>query len=147
MAYSRSVKSIQNMKSYLDAMVKSKDNLKWLSDDARRLKYKLYEAIDAAEHHKFPPYNKLAEKYIIRVRDDSVVAELRTSASSRLTFDVTDPFGIVQTIIKHKDIDFELFFNEATALDEDDLEMIHDYCKDNGYSIHYSDIGLLVTKT
>jgi hypothetical protein len=158
MGYNPTVKSIQKVRTYLDAMVISEESLTWLVTDPRKLAYQIHEALKAAEELKFSAYASLRKKWMIRYRKErsggKVIAELQDStplASGTLTFeDVFDPLDIVQTVIKHKIMEFELYFPNA-SLAEEDYNLVLAWCNDNNYTCDISNqiqnhkqIGMLI---
>lgn len=148
MAYSLTLKAIQRVKPYLDAMVKSEETLKWKSDDPRKLAYYIHEGLASAKKFNFTQYSRIRDKYKIRYTEKEVIADYQNlpAAAGELTFEgILDPFQIVQTLVKHKELDFDLFFKD-TILQPDDLELVSDWCQENGFEFTEQSNGLLIKK-
>lgn len=137
------------MRTFLDAMVESESSLTWLSLDPKKLAYQIHEGLRAASALNFKTFAGLRGKWVIRYKDDRVIAELQAAppiAGGKLALEgIFDPLDIVQEIIKHKSFDFELVFPDA-SMEEEDTEMVLMWCKDNDYSCTL-DNGISVKKT
>lgn len=147
MGYNPTIKSLQKVRRYLDAMATSQQTLVWLSKEPKKLAYQLHEALVAAEKLNFTTYIELRSKWRIRYKLDRVIAELQSeshSAEGVLSFEgVFDPLDVVQTVIKHKATDFALSFPDASKTDED-IELIKAWCADNNYDYVSSSDGLTI---
>jgi hypothetical protein len=149
MGYVYTTKAIQKVKPYLDAMVKSQTTLTWASKDARKLAYQLHNGLKAAEELKFSPYDTLRHKYRVSATNGKVIAQLKAALSiveGQLDFDITDPFDIVQTIIRHKTVDFVLFFR-MDFVEAETLELVKSWTNNNGYVVEQLDSGLRIIKS
>lgn len=116
---------------------------------AKKLAYQIHEAMYSAETLKFERYQSLRSVYSIRLSADKVIAEKKnalTMPDGKLSFsEFVDPLDIVQTIIRHKNIDFDLIFpNASQALH--DKQLIHEWCKEEDYSYDYTDAGLVISR-
>lgn len=121
-----------------------------MSQDPKKLAYQLHEALLAAdpEHLNFQTYADLRAKWVIRYKKDRVIAELiaASAVSGVLAFEgMFDPLDIVQTIIRHKTVNFELYFPDASNQPED-AKLVTAWCTDNQYADVWADTGLRVNK-
>lgn len=148
MGYNISIRAIKRVEPYLKALVESNANLNWVVPDAKRLAYYIHEGLVSAETLSIKPYDELRKKWKIRYNDrhanqETVMAELimaPESMPSRLQFaGITDTLDIIQTIIKHKHLNFELLFPNATS-----DPMLEDYAKEKNLTIESADFGLLI---
>lgn len=149
MGYVHTTKSIQKVKPYLDAMVKAQGTLTWASNEPKKLAYQLHNGLAAAEVLNFAPYDKLRSKYRISYTHGKVIAQLRAIVAIKegeLNFDgVYDPFEIVQTIIKHKELDFTLFF-PMQFVDPETVELVKAYTDTNNYELEILETGIRILK-
>ena len=148
MGYVHSAKSIQKVKPYLDAMVKAQSTLTWASNEPRKLSYQLHNGLKAAEQLRFAPYDNLRTKYKISYTQGKVIAQLKAvlaTVEGQLNFETTDPFEIVQTIIKHKSLDFALFF-PMQVVEAETLELVSSWTSLNGYAVEHLPEGLRIIK-
>lgn len=149
MGYVRTMKAIQRVKPYLDAMVTANRSLVWTSRDAKKLAYHIHNAFATAKEMNLPQYAELKHKFTIKHRADKVYAELAMAVpeSGRLTFELmTDALEIVSTIIKHKDTEFDFLFPHASEATTE-VGLIRNWADANGYSLDSTKDGLLIKRT
>lgn len=149
MGYVHNTNSIKKVQPYLDAMVKAQGTLTWASSEPKKLSYQLHNGLAAAEELNFAPYHTLRDKYRISWTHGKVIAQLKAVVSiteGQLNFDgVHDAFDIVQTIIKHKELDFALFF-PMQEIDPATVEMVRAWTDVNNYELEQIETGIRILK-
>lgn len=161
MAYSRSTKAVDRVVKQLDKLVDANEDVVWLTADPTKLRYRLHEAFSVIERYpaKFNSYLGIKDKFVIRVRPNKVVAELRTpevvedsnlnvekfnrTISTLLIPDVNTHIAIVGAVIANRAVD-ELHFPQA-FLDDESLAKLFGWTSSNGYHIVRGN-GLTLTK-
>jgi hypothetical protein len=151
MGYTKSPRSITKVRPILELLLNSNaPTIELPTQDATKLIYNIREAINAAKSLQskdpsFEGYASLQEKYILRLRRDSIVAELRDSPAlsivdsiptklSQLTIPgVSDIFGVVGAAIKHKN-HTRLHFPDASR-DSVDMTKLQKWATGSGYEV------------
>lgn len=86
MGYSRSLTTIHRRETLLAPLMKGDARVVWRTtyEEAPRLAYKIMECLHIARARRLevPRLAALADQYVVRVEQDQVVAELRTTAGS-----------------------------------------------------------------
>lgn len=162
MGYSKSPRTIQRVKNHLDQMVASTDRLEWPDKNPAKLSYWIRDGINAAKRfavdserkpvEPYASYARLATKYIIKLGDGKVVAELRdviplpietTGTGKMVLNDLLSEFELVGAAAQHQAP--EMFFPDA---DEEscNMELLHNWCSNNGYFIVANSSGITLTK-
>lgn len=165
MGYSTSIRAFNRVKRYLDEMVSKNEQLVWEAPDAAKLAYYIREGIRIAKGRVsdsktpkqnldfFQPYSSLSAKYVVRVKDNNVVAEPRdlipqlaaSEVLRRMVIEEAEnPLEIVGALIKHKAP--EMFFPNGDESPEN-LAKIYAWSSKNDYFIVASDVGVTLTKT
>jgi hypothetical protein len=159
MGYNLHKDVIERMKSYLDAMASSSEDVEWATDDPM-LAYRIREAIASAKYNRISQYSGLSSKFIVRLMKGKVVAQLRDrlsrpfdseeakKAMSRVVLhDVTSMTGIVGAAISNK-VD-ELYFPNVLATDKGSLDKLYNWNETtkSGYLIvDHVEAGITLTK-
>jgi hypothetical protein len=155
-SYARSKKAILKVESVLKDLLEATDDIAFVSTEPQRLAYCIHEALrSAAVYPEYTNYAELRNKFVIRVKSNKVLAEIRNRQPvalkimkeqlSKMTLDeVTDVLGIVGAAVKHKAT--ELHFPLA-ILSQDDLRTLYNWTVTSGYHIiHHDNAGLTLTK-
>lgn len=133
------------MEIYLKALIPAKTNLEWVSTDAKKLAYQIQEGLSAAEHLGLKQYASLRDNWKFKLKGNKVIAEYQLSIDqipSELTFQQADPFDVIEILVRHKAVEFDLYFPNAIA-----DPLITDYCTAQKYSIEPKQPnGILIKK-
>jgi len=153
MGYTLNPESIARVKSYLDQMVASDEDIEWHSDNAQ-LAYALRNGINAAIRFNIGEYARLKSKYVLRQRSGKVVAELRDRLPGimrainelKMTIkEIETETAIVGAMIENS-ARMEVYFPDAILSDEQ-LKDLYAFTSTSGYSIiNHKEEGVTVTK-
>lgn len=148
MGYTITPKSVQKVKPYLDAMLKAKSTLEFATEQPKQLAYQLQQAMTSAVHLKFEPYASLRDNYTIKTQEDRIIARftdfLQLPPDTLMFNDAKDAFAVVTTIIKHKDLDFVLWF--PNKFDDSELELIENYTNANNFEMSVNEDGVRIKR-
>jgi len=85
MGYTKNPTAIDKVEKFLSMMVSANENLEWETTDPNRLAYYLREGISASgilhrnnNDERLKNFSELKSKFIIRVKENKVIAQLRT---------------------------------------------------------------------
>lgn len=140
MAYSSSVSAILRVKEYLDTLVNSKASFEWRVSNPQKFAYQLREAFKVARAFKeqYPLYAKLSDRFIIRVRQATVFAEMKEVldiqpvALGKVTIDhARSPMEIVSAAFMHK---APIMHFPNASLDPTDVAKVKKWAEISEYS-------------
>ncbi len=156
MSYARSKKSVYRVELVLKQLLEAKDDLTFQSIEPQKLAYHIHEALkSAAIYPEFQEYALLRDKYTIRIRNNKVVAELKSKLSigisvireqlGKMTIvDVNNVTSIVGAAVTHKVP--EMLFPDA-HLSDISLSELYMWAEPAGYFIiNHGDNGLTLTR-
>jgi len=85
MGYTKNPNAIDKVEKFLSMMVSANENLEWETTDPNKLAYYLREGISASgtlhrnnNDERLKNFSELKSKFIIRVKENKVIAQLRT---------------------------------------------------------------------
>jgi len=145
MAYSRTPKTIEKVKTLLDEMIECDIDLEWHSDNPKKVAYHIWQAIKFAVKSGKPEYKKyaiLGSKYKIGVTSDSVTAKLKSQAVVNGTV-IRDTNDVIEVIgcaigLKLKN----MIFPDIKELSTRDEKILSNWCIDNNYEYNQTPRGL-----
>lgn len=156
MSYARSKKSVHRVEFVLKQLLEAKDDLIFQSIEPQKLAYHIHEALkSAAIYPEFSEYSKLRDKYTIRIRNNKVIAELKSKPIVGLSIikeqlgkmtivDVSSALGIIGAAVTHKISD--MLFPDA-HLNNHELNELYLWAEPSGYFIiNHGDNGLTLTR-
>lgn len=144
------------MELILKQLNDAQDDLIFQSLEPHKLAYHIHEALkSAAIFPEFHEYAQLRDKFIIRIKYNKVIAELRSKPQVGLAIikeqlakmtivDISSVLGIVGAAVTHKAAD--MLFPEA-RLNEQGLGELYQWSEPAGYYIiNHGDNGLTLTR-
>jgi hypothetical protein len=140
MAYSSSVKAILRVREQLDILVNAKSSFEWRVSNPQKFAYYLREAFKVAKQFKdqYPHYSNLNEKFIIRVRQSTVFAEMKEVldvqpvALGKITIDnARTPMEVVGAAFAHN---APIMHFPNASLDPIDIAKIQKWAEVSEYS-------------
>lgn len=156
MGYHKSQVAILRVKSFLDVLVRSDQDVEFsvkADEEPSRVAYAIRNGIKASAAHNIKDYAELAGKFIIRVKPGKVIAELRNKIGTDLlketiarmvVHNVTSIDAVVGAAIKYGNLD-ELYFPDITPTDES-LKVMYNWTRKKGWKIIKNETGMTLTK-
>lgn len=163
MGYSKSLRTIQRVKNHLDQMVASSERLEWPTTNPSKLSYWIRDGVNASRRYAvdserrpvepYASYARLGTKYIIKLDEGKVVAELRdviplpieaTGMGKMVLNELATEFELVGAATQHQAP--EMFFPDASE-DTCNMFLLHNWCQHNAYFIVSNASGITLTKT
>jgi hypothetical protein len=154
MAYSSSVKSILRVREQLDILVNAKSSFEWRVSNPHKFAYYLREAFKVARQYKeqYPHYSVLSGKFIIRVRQSTVFAEMKEVldvqpvALGKITIDnARTPMEVVGAALSHN---APIMHFPNASIDPHDVSKIQKWAEISEYSCNIAsdNNGLVLNK-
>lgn len=140
MAYSSSVKAILRVREHLDTLINAKTSFEWRVSNPQKFAYQLREAFKVARQYKeqYPHYATLADKYTIRVTQNTVFAQqkevldVQPVALGKITIDnARSPMEVVGAALMHK---APIMHFPNASLDPKDVEKLQKWADISDYS-------------
>ena len=133
-------------------MLNATGTLQWEFENVDRAHWPLRDGLKAAANTDDPNYVKyrdLANKFVLRKKDNSLVAELRNAPlpmqTATMVFnEVTDILGVIGAATEHKEADKLLFPNVLLA--DAEKIILDNFCVTTGYKMLIGNDGLTLSK-
>jgi hypothetical protein len=146
LGYSISYRSIKRVEPYLKLMAQATTNLEWKVPEPKKTWYQIQEGIASAGELQFKPYNELRKKWRLRLKGDTITAICLDGASihlSYLTFpNIGDTLDVIETVIRHRAVEFDLLFPDLRELDD----MLIEYASANKLIIESHKTGFIIKR-
>ena len=143
MGYALTIRAVKRVEEYLRALTIAKATLEWKVPEPKKLAYRIQEALASARELHIEPYASLRDAWIIKWKGETVIAEYAlgqlTMPSNLVFHNLTDALDIIETVIRHKNVTFDLLFPNAQP-----DETISTYCENSGYVVSHNEHGLLI---
>lgn len=160
MGYSKNLEILESVRSILDVMMHHDKDITWKFDDATNVAWSIRNALFIAKTSKDPEIHKysiLKRKFTLNVEDaHTLKAKLKEKKPSLTTLeenvksaalvfdDVTDLFGIMDTLLNNPLSDKFMFLSILSHLNINEKESIITYCSANKlvYSVDNNDLTI-----
>ena len=156
MSYARSKRSVIKVENILKQLLEAKDDLIFQSLEPQKLAYHIHEGMrSVAFYPEYSLYTQLRDKFVIRVRSNKVVAELRNKTIVALAtvseqlgkmtiVDVDNVMSVIGACVKHKA--GEIYF-PAAQFNDTMLNELYQWSEPAGYFIiNHGVMGITLTR-
>lgn len=158
MPYTKHIRAITRVQSYLDELLLSRTSIEYTTDDPITLRHYLYEATSYAKGHANPDIIKFAElrsKYVFKIKNGKLMCELRdqpfsANVISKAIGDIIvvhsprDELDVIGFMIEHPKVERVQFPNLPNH--DYDLETLETWCVNNKYKVEVLLSGVEVKK-
>lgn len=149
MGYSNSRLTISRNREHLVKLLNTPsviNEVVWVTNDAKKFAYRLFNALKAAEQLNIEPYASLRNIWRIREKNGMVIAERQSMTTITGCASAHDVYDVIDYIVAHKDkdLEFPVIFPNINQ-DEETLRTMYTWATNHQLGMYVPDKGVILT--